>query len=389
MIDRGLVDINKVRVNQAALCKECNELITASNKDFRIESMLTVLSGGQIFPTKEGNYLLPKIIPCDYFRGQFKDYGKLQASIFRDGHNDYNSMFIKKMKIQEFRLYLEKTNRVKSWIASNISFRHVDELNYCKGLYFDYESIAQHYGIQTNLIDFTNDFEVALFFACTRWDNIKKVYRKLEEEDLKESAYGTMYEWPTGLPNTIENKDGIRFMSIQPYMRSFSQSGFAMYDDGISESNMIYKFHFSHDLELSNEIFTKFDGGKKIFFDSDPMANIVDRINISNCFSETAFNRTCTELKKFKSERKEIRKKLEKDGIEIGKNAYGMSDTQIESIDKKWDCNDYFKKLGCYPIKIIDFQVGDDKHSKPILHDNIDAVITLQKILYSVLFRRL
>jgi len=389
LTDCKLVDINKIRKNQAAAHHQCDELIAISNENFQIKSILLTLAGGRIFPTKEGNYLLPKIIPCDYFRGQFKDYGVLRASIFRDGHNDNLSMFIKRMKIQEFRSYIEKTNRVKSWIDANFKFKYTDQLHYSNGLYLDYESIAQHYGIKTNLIDFTNDFEIALFFACTRWDSTKKTYRKLEEEDLKESPYGTIYEWPTGLPNTSINSDGIHFMSIQPYMRSFTQSGFAVCDNGVSELNTIYKFHFLHDLKLSDEIFTKFDGGKKIFFDSETLDDIVDRINTSNCFSETAFNRTCTEFKLFKGERKKFKKNIESNGIEIGKNAYGVSDTQIGLIDKKWDCNDYFKKLGYYPIEIIDFRVGNDGSSKPILHDNIDAVLTLQKSLYIMLFRTL
>lgn len=61
------------------------------------------------------------------------------------------------MRIAEFSMLLQKFQHVKEWRYSDIL----------------YEPLAQHYGLETNWLDITTDFNIALFFAVCRWDEGK------------------------------------------------------------------------------------------------------------------------------------------------------------------------------------------------------------------------
>ncbi len=61
-------------------------------------------------------------------------------------------------------------------------FEHVKNWNYCDVLY---EPLAQHYGIETCWLDITNDFNVALFFACCYWDEKEKRWLPLTQKQTE------------------------------------------------------------------------------------------------------------------------------------------------------------------------------------------------------------
>lgn len=66
-------------------------------------------------------------------------------------------------------------------------------------------SIIQHYGIETNVIDMTNSFGVAAFFATSDYDSLTHTYRPVMEIVRK----GVIYFMPTGIFNfgpTLDNQ---------------------------------------------------------------------------------------------------------------------------------------------------------------------------------------
>ena len=82
------------------------------------------------------------------YRGEPKDYGKISSSLFRDYTEEINTEGFDMEKVQEEILSEAK--------------KHTDENKTDTQIL----SELQHYGGKTNLIDFTTDYRIALFFAC-------------------------------------------------------------------------------------------------------------------------------------------------------------------------------------------------------------------------------
>jgi hypothetical protein len=104
---------------------------------------------------------------------------------------------ISNMRIAEFRSLLLQFEHIKDW-----------ELNYGTVLF---DSIAQHYGIETQWLDVTNDFEVALFFATSYYDSNDNKYKPLTRDMIEQSEdtrFGMIFHapnWAVHANNSFEN----------------------------------------------------------------------------------------------------------------------------------------------------------------------------------------
>ena len=61
------------------------------------------------------------------------------------------------------------------------------------------EPLAQHYGLDTPMLDFTDDFDIALFFATCCYDASRRQWRPLNESDFSrdlQSKYGVIFHIP-------------------------------------------------------------------------------------------------------------------------------------------------------------------------------------------------
>ena len=89
------------------------------------------------------NALARKSASANYiYRGETRDYGKVSSSLYREYPDELYIEAIQEEYLNEAELYTQETDR----------FAILAEL--------------QHYGGNTNLIDFTTDYLIALFFAC-------------------------------------------------------------------------------------------------------------------------------------------------------------------------------------------------------------------------------
>ena len=128
----------------------------------------------------------------------------------------------------------------------------------------DYSGLAQHYYNRTQLLDLTNDMEVAKFFAVT-WFNMKKDrYEKYNGDKL-----GVLYYYDLTADAFVPRKGRNYMVSTigkQPFMRSGNQSGFLIPLDDKMDFNTLpevrYVF-FRHDEDVTNRIFEDSEKGDK------------------------------------------------------------------------------------------------------------------------------
>ncbi|WP_303867407.1 FRG domain-containing protein [Acetobacterium wieringae] len=202
------------------------------------------------------------------------------------------------MRIAEFGIFLFSFGYVQEW-----------ESKYCTVLF---DALAQHYGLETDWLDITNDFNVALFFATCFFDLHERAWKPLtknETEKNESTKYGMIFhcpQWQVGLRNLTEmfmdsqnEEDQILINSIlpigfQPFMRCHMQYGYGikMEKEYPLQQDIIFeKLRFRHNEKLSRDVFAMMEQGKKIY-PHEGLSNfqdIIDQIRTATTFSDEAF----------------------------------------------------------------------------------------------------
>jgi hypothetical protein len=151
-------------------------------------------------------------------------------------------------------------------------------------------AIAQHYGLNTQFIDLTDDLKVALFFAsCKHMGNGQ--YHPIREEELGElGKYGVLYE---GTHNWA------KIIGYQPFCRCHRQRGYYIdtaggglcWEYSLNPGTGFKKYYFERTVELSERLCAEFDGGRKLFPDDGliPFSKAIQQIREMKKFPFGAF----------------------------------------------------------------------------------------------------
>lgn len=261
----------------------------------------------------------------NYYRGEKQIYNESVPSLLRKFESLYKTeeeqelyRMVADMRIAEFSFLLNRFEHVKNW-------------KFCDVLY---ETLAQHYGLETGWLDITSDFNVALFFATCFYDEIENKWKPLtkRQTELDESRkYGMIYHMPsdrmvlrwnveskkfsnstnkiieydvngkplkykllehpvfTGLPENL-----IYPLGFQPFMRCHMQDGYGIYMRTalpLQQDFMFEKLKFRHNEKLSRDVYEMMNGGELIYPHEGlkQVDFIIKQIAESTVFSEEAF----------------------------------------------------------------------------------------------------
>lgn len=278
--------------------------------DWMVEKVMVENTGGTIVTMPFGKDIITFNSKRHFFRGENQQYPKSLPSLLRkfEGKTDYEKELIKAisvMRVCQFSKFIWRINVVPYWEAK------LSDINY--------DALAQHYGFDTCLIDLTNDFRTALFFATCKYDYQTDSYRPLTKKDIETSEtskYGMIFHSPNWAldylngasislltkiindpPDKIYNfysgeLDGLAFqIGYQPLMRCHHQSGYIMpmmKSISLQEDAHFEKMRFLQSEEFSNRVFEMMDKGRKIFpYEGIRYAlNIFRKIQHSSLFSE-------------------------------------------------------------------------------------------------------
>lgn len=249
------------------------------------------------------------------FRGENKEYPFSETSLGRrcrkrDGsrRNEKETELLhvlSNMRICQFRKFIWQFDIIPQWEGK------LSEVNY--------KALAQHYGLETYLLDLTNDVRTALFFATCKW--VEDHFEPLTREDIEateESHYGVIYhspDWRLDSLNVSESFkllaalqaegkrtrpsiidtgrwDGIAYqIGLQPFHRCLSQNGYVypmktIHD--IKDTGDFERLRFRQSEALSREIYEMMDQGKKIYPEEGItiISDILQKIRESLVFSE-------------------------------------------------------------------------------------------------------
>lgn len=238
-----------------------------------------------------------------YYRGETKIYAKSGTTLSRpldklsSDEDRLLYRLIADMRIAEFECFIHKFDRVKRW--------EEDERTTVLT-----EPLAQHYGLETDWLDITNDFTTALFFATCRWNDDTKRWYPLTKKEMEEGVdgdpdktrHGILFHAPAwrvmaenmSLFSTNSDEGMICPIGYQPFMRCHSQYGYGMHmrrSIPLQENPAFEKLRFLHSEKMSQAVYELMDGGRKVYPKEgfDDFQDIIDSIKNATDFSEEAF----------------------------------------------------------------------------------------------------
>lgn len=299
----------------------------------------------------------------NYFRGESAYYGKSIASMFRTKDNHIltrEEIIIKMMKITDFSLILEKIPYISEWPFGNVF----------------YPGIAQHYGIPTSYIDITKNIEVAIFFACTKWDRDNNCWKPLSKEDFSldgkreyitkaggHPGYGVIFRAPADINNFCiagcnENRPlltPVYPMGYQPFLRCEKQSAYYI---STSKNYDLYrdptfeKHRFRLTEELCEWIFNKMNKGADIYPKdiSGDCSDIIASLNEKKEYSESALDLVLKNWDIY-NEKDYLIKKFDELGFKIKDKLDFDNDELINSLEQTFINNngyEFFKQKNCF-----------------------------------------
>jgi hypothetical protein len=202
------------------------------------------------------------------FRGQNKAYDRILSSFSRGDLDDH---LISNLKCGDF-ISLLRSHPLFMMFERGI---HLEPER--KPFFFEmnYYGLAQHYGFNTGLVDFTSDIAVAAFFACTKYKG-NDTYEPIV--DTKQYPYGVIYAHGI-IPTGSFVGFGFRSIGLQVYPRTGAQKGF-FYEEGgtrVPLEQMVSQHYFRHDATCSRKVFQLMEEGKRLFPEDDvqPYAQMI------------------------------------------------------------------------------------------------------------------
>ncbi|MDX4048218.1 FRG domain-containing protein [Aliarcobacter skirrowii] len=156
--------------------------------------------------------------------------------------------------------------------------------------------IAQHYGLHTDYLDITNNFDVACFFATCKYENGK--YHPIG--NIQKA--GIIYKINELFMTTPYFKSDVEidYLGWQPLPRPEQQRANILKvskDTNLDTVNGVQKYYFKHSISQSRKIWKMFDEGKTLFPD-DSAADLANECSKLNSFTNKQIDKA---LERFKS----------------------------------------------------------------------------------------
>lgn len=206
------------------------------------------------------------------YRGQTGYHGRCLPSLYRQKLTD-EELFVEKVRIAEFRLFLEQFDITKRFESMHLSV--------------DYVGLAQHYGLKTEVLDLTSDVDVSFFFAMCDYDKDNDCYKPKEEDrEYIGYIYAILINENTQNNHLEIFSDKISVIGLQPFGRPGLQKGFAYH---VGKEGMVsgYLYSFSYSKEDSQRIFNHFHCGNDLWC-KDEVTDVARHIASTNVFSSDA-----------------------------------------------------------------------------------------------------
>lgn len=256
------------------------------------------------------------------YRGESEFHERCLPSLFRHQWTELGTLE-RQIQLEDFRLMLQV----------NPEIREMED----GGLMVNYNGLAQHYGIETNILDLTNSFLVAAFFATTTYDALRDVYQPL----LHTVSSGVMYFFPIGSLMNFGLEASIWPIGLEALRRPGEQRGYGIEMNEQQKDLNYYPdahaFRFWHSPRASWEIWKRTKGGLELF-PYDPMAEKVRNMRKYRIYSEEGFRIAYDKVGLSNQDRTDIRNQLIQNGCTfVEKLPFAYTSKEIDYIHELYN----------------------------------------------------
>lgn len=229
-----------------------------------------------------------------------EEYGKVRLwsgteffhTVYRGQTEEYSTcspLLGRKMHIEEQLLDLCCNVAFEDAIGEHPFVRRCERTEF-EGvpLFVDKQGLAQHYGLTTDRLDMTCNFDVACFFATCVWDGRK--YRPVEST----TTPGILYR---AMPFMFE-AGSFCAVGWQPFHRPEQQRAYAIKMKNGQDFGKIpgvQKVKFCQHPEISNRIWKSFDEGRALF-PPDAAAHLAEQAKLLTQFTRSQLDRAWSML---------------------------------------------------------------------------------------------
>lgn len=261
------------------------------------------------------------------YRGQNEDFGVCKTTL--DRCTSKEEQFLNICRTIVFEEFLEIHPFVK--FASSMQIHG-------NPLCLNHTGMAQHYGLHTNYLDITNNFDVACFFATCRYDNGK--YSPIGNI----SKPGVIYKvYETSLHPVIENEQTyeirLEYLGWQPLPRPEQQRASVLKvakDTNLDTVSGVKKYYLKHSISQSKKIWKQFDEGKALFPD-DSAADLANKCSKLNFFTNEQINKAFERFELWSGDKLNKEQTLDNLKIEIVEENGLCWDDLVEVDPKYWE----------------------------------------------------
>ena len=165
-------------------------------------------------------------------------------------------------------------------------------------LYVDREGLAQHYGLATDMLDVTSNFDVACFFATCTWSHEDGQYQPVASNKVSGVMYRITPVLMTARDGTDDALGPVHIVGWQPLPRPEQQRAFVVKmkpGQDFTSLPSVETFHFQHQAHISHRIWNAFDQGAALF-PADAAAELARRAESLSEFTESQIERASQRL---------------------------------------------------------------------------------------------
>lgn len=179
-------------------------------------------------------------------------------------------------------------------------------------LFINKQGLTQHYGLATDMLDLTSNFDIASFFATCTWDDLTQAYIPIERTD---APPGILYRIPP-LPLIQFGIGKLTYVGWQPFPRPEEQRACALimerYENFATLPGVQF-VKFRQDAAISQRIWNSFDKGCALF-PNDAVSELARRAANLMEFTQSQINRGWGKLDTWlhRSTKNSIRNDVEK-----------------------------------------------------------------------------
>ena len=165
-------------------------------------------------------------------------------------------------------------------------------------LYVDREGLAQHYGLATDMLDVTGNFDVACFFATCTWSHEDGRYLPVASDEASGVMYRITPTFMAGWDDTDGALGPVHIVGWQPLPRPEQQRAFVVKmkpGQDFTSLPTVETFHFQHQAYISHRIWNAFDQGAALF-PADAAAELARRAESLTEFTDSQVKRAWQRL---------------------------------------------------------------------------------------------